>query len=38
MLRTIAKRSAMFRKGRIGESYNIGGNSEKSNIEVVREI
>jgi dTDP-glucose 4,6-dehydratase len=28
----------VLRKGRIGECYNIGGNSEKSNIEVVREI
>jgi dTDP-glucose 4,6-dehydratase len=25
-------------KGRVGECYNIGGNSEKSNIEVIREI
>jgi len=25
-------------KGRIGESYNIGGNSEKKNIEVVQNI
>jgi dTDP-glucose 4,6-dehydratase len=24
--------------GRVGECYNIGGNSEKSNIEVIREI
>ena len=28
----------VLRKGRIGECYNIGGNSEKSNIEVVHEI
>ncbi len=28
----------VLRKGRIGECYNIGGNSEKSNLEVVREI
>ena len=28
----------MLRKGRVGECYNIGGNSEKSNIEVIREI
>ncbi|MGZ4844274.1 MAG: dTDP-glucose 4,6-dehydratase [Candidatus Angelobacter sp.] len=28
----------VLRKGRIGECYNIGGDSEKSNIEVVREI
>jgi dTDP-glucose 4,6-dehydratase len=28
----------VLRKGRIGECYNIGGNSEKSNIEVIREI
>jgi dTDP-glucose 4,6-dehydratase len=28
----------VLRKGRIGECYNIGGNSEKSNIDVVREI
>src|ERR1041385_7704611 len=28
----------VLRKGRVGECYNIGGNSEKSNIEVVREI
>jgi len=25
-------------KGRLGETYNIGGNSEKTNIEVVRKI
>ena len=25
-------------KGRVGECYNVGGNSEKSNIEVIREI
>jgi len=25
-------------KGRVGECYNIGGNSEKSNINVIREI
>jgi dTDP-glucose 4,6-dehydratase len=25
-------------KGRVGECYNIGGNSEKSNIEVIHEI
>ena len=25
-------------KGSVGECYNIGGNSEKSNIEVIREI
>lgn len=25
-------------KGRVGECYNIGGNSEKSNIDVIREI
>jgi dTDP-glucose 4,6-dehydratase len=28
----------VLRKGRLGECYNIGGNSEKSNIEVIREI
>ncbi|MCU1219893.1 MAG: rfbB, partial [Candidatus Angelobacter sp.] len=28
----------VLRNGRIGECYNIGGNSEKSDIEVVREI
>jgi len=28
----------VLRKGRVGECYNIGGNSEKSNLEVVREI
>jgi dTDP-glucose 4,6-dehydratase len=28
----------VLRKGRVGEGYNIGGNSEKSNIEVIREI
>jgi dTDP-glucose 4,6-dehydratase len=28
----------VLRKGRTGECYNIGGNSERSNIEVVREI
>jgi dTDP-glucose 4,6-dehydratase len=25
-------------KGRVGQCYNIGGNSEKSNIDVIREI
>jgi dTDP-glucose 4,6-dehydratase len=25
-------------KGRVGESYNVGGNNEKSNLEVVRTI
>jgi len=25
-------------RGRVGETYNIGGNSEKANIDVVREI
>ena len=25
-------------KGRVGESYNVGGNSEKTNLEVVRTI
>jgi dTDP-glucose 4,6-dehydratase len=28
----------VLKKGRVGECYNIGGNSEKSNIEVIREI
>lgn len=28
----------VIRKGRIGEVYNIGGNSEKNNLEVVRFI
>jgi dTDP-glucose 4,6-dehydratase len=28
----------VLHQGRIGECYNIGGNSEKSNIEVIREI
>jgi dTDP-glucose 4,6-dehydratase len=28
----------VLRKGRVGECYNIGGNSEKSNIEVIGEI
>jgi dTDP-glucose 4,6-dehydratase len=28
----------VLRKGRVGECYNIGGNSEKGNIEVIREI
>ena len=28
----------VLRKGRIGETYNIGGNSEKQNIEVVHTI
>jgi dTDP-glucose 4,6-dehydratase len=28
----------VLRNGRVGECYNIGGNSEKSNIEVIREI
>jgi dTDP-glucose 4,6-dehydratase len=29
---------AAFRRGRSGEVYNIGGNSEKTNLEVVRTI
>ncbi len=29
---------AVLRKGRLGETYNIGGNSEKTNIDVVRAI
>ncbi len=29
---------AVLEKGRAGETYNIGGNSEKQNIEVVRTI
>ncbi|HEX2581882.1 MAG TPA: dTDP-glucose 4,6-dehydratase [Dongiaceae bacterium] len=28
----------VFSRGRIGESYNIGGDSERSNIEVVKRI
>jgi len=28
----------VLKKGRIGETYNIGGNAEKSNLEVVRTI
>jgi dTDP-glucose 4,6-dehydratase len=28
----------VFEKGRIGETYNIGGNNEKKNIEVVKTI
>ena len=30
--------TAVLEKGRVGEVYNIGGNSEKANIEVVRLI
>lgn len=29
---------AALRRGRIGESYNIGGNSERTNLEVVQNI
>jgi dTDP-glucose 4,6-dehydratase len=29
---------AVFTKGRVGESYNVGGAAETSNIEVVRQI
>ena len=29
---------AVLEKGRVGEVYNIGGNSEKTNLEVVRTI
>jgi len=29
---------AVLQKGRLGETYNVGGNSEKQNIEVVRTI
>ena len=28
----------VFEKGRVGETYNIGGNSERRNIEVVKSI
>ena len=28
----------VFKKGRIGETYNIGGNNERNNIEVVQNI
>lgn len=28
----------VIERGRVGETYNIGGNSEKANIDVVREI
>lgn len=28
----------IVRKGKIGEVYNVGGNSEKANIEIVKEI
>jgi dTDP-glucose 4,6-dehydratase len=28
----------VMRKGRIGEVYNVGGNNEKSNLDVVRSI
>lgn len=28
----------VFEKGRVGETYNIGGNNEKQNIEVVKTI
>jgi dTDP-glucose 4,6-dehydratase len=28
----------IFQKGEIGESYNVGGNCEKTNLEVVKEI
>ncbi|MEM6988078.1 MAG: GDP-mannose 4,6-dehydratase, partial [Pseudomonadota bacterium] len=29
---------AVLQKGRVGETYNIGGNSERRNIDLVREI
>ncbi len=29
---------SVFEKGRLGETYNIGGNNEKTNLEVVRYI
>ncbi len=29
---------AVLARGRVGETYNIGGNSEKSNLEVVRTV
>jgi len=29
---------AVLEKGRVGETYNVGGNNEKQNIEVVRTI
>lgn len=29
---------AVLERGRIGESYNIGGNSERTNLEVIMEI
>ena len=27
---------AVLRSGRVGQSYNVGGNSEKTNLEIVR--
>ena len=36
--RTIARRSARcWRDGRLGETYNIGGENEKPNIDIVRD-
>ena len=29
---------AVFERGRVGETYNVGGNAERQNIEVVRAI
>jgi dTDP-glucose 4,6-dehydratase len=29
---------AVLERGRVGETYNIGGNSERTNIDVVRQI
>ncbi len=29
---------AVFERGRLGETYNIGGNSERKNIDIVRQI
>jgi len=28
----------IFHNGKVGESYNVGGNCEKTNLEVVKEI
>jgi dTDP-glucose 4,6-dehydratase len=30
--------SLVIKQGRVGETYNIGGNTEKTNLEVVKEI
>jgi dTDP-glucose 4,6-dehydratase len=38
MLKTIARRLILLHNGRNGEVYNVGGNNERTNIEIVKTI